>query len=117
MNTSRIVTYPSTVEPQGNHKVILIDPTEEDQTRIEFFLKVSEQNFDVYVYRGEYYDLEFLNHICTAADWVLINDSSEVKTNLDNQTRYGTGQELLHPVDYFIKIDRNNVDNANESVV
>jgi hypothetical protein len=117
MNTSRIVTYPSTVESAGNHKVILIDPSENDQARIEFFLKVSEQNFDVYVYRGEYYDLEFLNHICTDADWVLINDSSQVKTNLNNQTRYGTGQELLHPVDYFIKIDRNNVDNATESVV
>lgn len=118
MNNSRIITYPSTVESEGNHKVILIDPTDEDQVRIEFFLKVSEQNFDVYVYRGEYHDLEFLNFICSDADWVLINDLSQVKiSNLTNQTRYGRDLELVHPVDYFIKIDRNIVDNAAKSVV
>jgi len=79
MNTSRFVTYPSTVETNSNHRVVLIDATEQEITQLERFLQTSEENFDVYIYSGESYDLEWLNHVSSDAELILINDLSQVK--------------------------------------
>jgi len=79
MNTSRFITYPSTVETNSNHRVVLIDATEQELTQLERFLQTSEENFDVYVYLGESHDLEWLNHVSTDAELILINDSSQVR--------------------------------------
>ena len=79
MNTSRFVTYPSTVETNSNHQVVLIDATEKDRTQVERFLQTSVENFDVYIYSGESYDLEWLNHVSSDAELILINDLSQVK--------------------------------------
>ena len=56
MSTSRFVTYPSTVEINPNHRVVLIDATEQELTQLERFLQTSEENFDVYIYPSESYD-------------------------------------------------------------
>ena len=79
MNTSRFVTYPSTVETNPNHRVVLIDATEQEITQVERFLQTSEENFDVYIYSGESYDLEWLNHVSSDAELILINDLSQFK--------------------------------------
>ena len=79
MNTSRFITYPSTVETNPNHRVVLIDATKQELTQLERFLQTSEENFDVYMYSGESYDLEWLNHVSSAAELILINDLSQVK--------------------------------------
>ena len=79
MNTSRFVTYPSTVETNSNHRVVLIDATEQELTQLERFLQTSEANFDVYIYPSNSYDLEWLNHASTDAELILINDASQVR--------------------------------------
>ena len=79
MSTSRFVTYPSTVETNPNHRVVLIDATEQELTQLERFLQTSEENFDVYIYSGESYDLEWLNYASTEAELILINDTSQVR--------------------------------------
>ena len=79
MNNSRFITYPSTVEACLNHRVVLIDATEQELTQVERFLKTSVENFDVYIYSGESYDLEWVNHVSTDAELILINDASQVK--------------------------------------
>ena len=79
MNTSRFITYPSTVEACSNHRVILIDATEQELTQLERFLQTSEENFDVYIYPSENYDLEWLNYVSTDAELILINDASQVR--------------------------------------
>jgi hypothetical protein len=79
MNTSRFVTYPSTVEACSNHRVVLIDATEQELTQLERFLQTSEENFDVYIYSGENYDLEWLNYVSIDAELILINDASQVR--------------------------------------
>ena len=79
MSTSRFVTYPSTVEINPNHRVVLIDATEQQLTQLERFLQTSVENFDVYLYSGESYDLEWLNYVSTDAKLILINDASQVK--------------------------------------
>ena len=79
MSTSRFVTYPSTVEINPNHRVVLIDATEQQLTKLERFLQTSEENFDVYIYSGDSYDLEWLNYASTDAELILINDASQVR--------------------------------------
>ena len=79
MNTSRFVTYPSTVETNSNHRVVLIDATEQELTQLERFLQTSEENFDVYIYSGDSYDLEWLNYASSDAKLILINDASQVR--------------------------------------
>lgn len=94
MNTSRFVTYPSTVEACSNHRVVLIDATEQELTQVERFLQTSEENFDVYVYSGDSYDLEWLNYASTDAELILINDTSQVRVT-PNGVRY-QGSPIAH---------------------
>jgi hypothetical protein len=91
---SRFITYPSTVEKSSNHTVILIDATALELAQLERFLKTSDLNFDVYLYRGEDYDLEWLNHVHKSADHILINDASQV--SVTDAERYTTT-----PLSYF----------------
>lgn len=79
MNNSRFITYPSTVETNSNHRVVLIDATEQELTQLERFLQTSEENFDVYIYSGDSYDLEWLNYASSDAKLILINDASQVR--------------------------------------
>ena len=79
MNNSRFVTYPSTVETNSNHRVILIDAIEQELIQVERFLQTSEENFDVYIYPSDSYDLEWLNYASTNAELILINDASQVR--------------------------------------
>jgi hypothetical protein len=79
MSTSRFVTYPSTVEACSNHRVVLIDATEQELIQLERFLQTSRENFDVYIYPSENYDLEWLNYASTDAKLILINDASQVR--------------------------------------
>ena len=92
---SRFITYPSTVEKSNNHTVLLIDSTEDELAQLERFLKISVQNFDVYLYQGTTGDLEWLNHINQNIDYVLINDICEVKITP------GGNRYQSNPVEYF----------------
>ena len=79
MNTSRFITYPSTVEFNPNIKVILIDATAEELAQLERFLQTSQTNFDVYLYEGATGDLEWLNYASYDNKLILIKDTSEVR--------------------------------------
>jgi hypothetical protein len=107
---SRFITYPDTVEPIGNHTVVLVDADVDDVERIGLFLKSSVRDFDVYLYKGEQHDLEWLNYIHNQADQIILNDASQVTVSHDS-LRYGPELDLVNPLDYFIKIDKETVDN------
>jgi len=102
---SRFITYPSTVEREDNHTVVLIDATDDEINDIGEFLTQSVKNFDVYIYQSDLYDLEWLNSIGKTANDYLINDNSEVTITPDS-IRYGVGLELDKPLDYFKKLDK-----------
>lgn len=106
MNNSRFITYPSTVESNNNHKVVVIDATEQELGQLERFLQTSRENFDVYLYKGDSYDLEWLNYVSTDSELILINDNSQVKIT-PSGVRY---QDNL--IDYFERIEQNPVDTA-----
>jgi hypothetical protein len=98
---SRFITYPSTVEKSNNHTVILIDATAEELTRLERFLKISDINFDIYLYTGEYYDLEWLNYVSGLSDHILIKDDSQVRVT--SAERY-----ITEPLVYFEQYELDN---------
>ena len=105
---NRLITYPSTVEKTDHHTVVLIDCDTKDFGDLLLFLKTSKTNFDVYTYRGDMYDLEWLNHLSYSADAYLINNSSQVRVT--SGIRYGFGQEFFNPLEYFQKIEQTSVD-------
>ena len=104
MSTSRFVTYPSTVETNSNHRVVLIDATEQELTQLERFLQTSEENFDVYIYSGDSYDLEWLNYVSNDAKLILINDASQVRVT-PTGIRYQN-----NPLEHFEKIEQSTLD-------
>ena len=99
MNNSRFITYPSTVETCSNHRVVLIDATEQELTQLERFLQTSKENFDVYIYPSDSYDLEWLNYVSTDAELILINDASQVRV-----TPYGVRYQG-NLLEYFERIE------------
>lgn len=109
---SRFITYPSVVEKSTNHTVILIDATADELVRLERFLKISDMNFDVYLYPGNMGDLEWLNHVSYNVDQTLINNDSEVSAS--SSIRYGLEQLLKEPLDYFEQYE---VDNQSAEVL
>ena len=104
MNNSRFITCPSTIEAGLNHRVVVIDATEQELGQLERFLQTSRENFDVYLYKGDSYDLEWLNYVSTDSELILINDSSQVKIT-PSSIRY---QDDL--IDYFEQIEQANID-------
>lgn len=112
---NRLITYPSTVEKTTHHTVALVDCDAKDFMDVLAFLKTSKTDFDVYTYRGDYYDLEWLNHVGHSADVFLINDSSQVKVS--SNIRYGSGQKYANPLAYFEQIEQQSLDNTAESLL
>lgn len=103
---SRFITNPSLIESDGNHAVVLVDATTDDIENIGYFCKVSNKNYDVYLYRGDSNDLEWLSAISNQADHILINESSHVTINtISNLSKFGPNQALEDPLAYFQNVD------------
>ena len=113
---NRLITYPSTVEKNGNHTVVLVDCKPKHFGELLVFLKTSKKNFDVYVYTGDKHDLEWLSYIGDKTDAYLIDDESQVKIT-PTSIRYGQGLEVTKPLDYFEKIEQSSVDTVEEKVL
>lgn len=104
---SRFITYPSIVEKSNNHTVILIDANESDIEDIGYYCKVSDTNYDIYLYRGDTDDLQWLSHVSQLADYVLISESSNITSPSSNLAKFGNQQTIPAPLDYFLQHDAN----------
>jgi len=103
---SRFITYPSLVDKSENHTVTIVDATPDDIENIGFFLKSTDKNFDVYLYRGDLNDLEYLSHASDNSDHILVSSASQVTiTNATNVTTFGQGANLNNPLKYFKDFD------------
>jgi len=103
---SRFITPPDTVYPDSNHTVVLVDATPEDIEKINYFCNASNKNYDIYLYKGDYDDLQWLGAVTNLADHVLINESSQVTiSGIGNQSKFS-----LNVLEYFQKFD----DNSNQ---
>jgi hypothetical protein len=103
---SRIITYPSTVEKQSNLTVVLIDASVEEVENITMFCQVSNQNYDIYLYKKDLNDLQWLDAILRLADCTLISQNSTVTIdNVDQISKFGLDQQLNTPLAYFQQVD------------
>lgn len=103
---SRFITHPDTVYPDGNHSVVLVDASTDDIENIGYFCKVSNKNYDIYLYRGDLGDLQWLSAITNLADQVLVNETSLVTiTPPERLTKFGSSQQLEDPLAYFQNFD------------
>ena len=97
---SRFITYPDILEKSNNHTVLLVDADIDDVANLATFCSVSKRNYDVYLYKGEQGDLEWLHHLSSRLDKTFIKESSQV--NITSSERYSTVNDLK---EYFTKID------------
>lgn len=104
---SRFITYPSTVAKSNNHTVVLVDADVNDVEDIGFFCKTSNKDYDIYLYKSDVDDLQWLGHVSQLADHVLISDASTIKSPSTNSSVYGKTEELNNPLDYFLRREEN----------
>ena len=103
---SRFITYPSTVEKSQDHTVVLIDADVNDIEKVGLFCKISKKDYDIYLYRGDLDDLEYLNFVVDCAEAVLIHEDSEVYIkNCKKMAKIGNHQEIVNALDYFLTYD------------
>lgn len=85
MTTSRFITHPDIITKDKNTSIVLVDPTQNELSKVERFLQTSKQDFDVYIYYCKNNDLEYLNSICKDSK-TFINQGSQVTAT--NSVRY-----------------------------
>jgi hypothetical protein len=97
---SRFITYPDILKKSNNHTVLLVDADLDDVANLATFCSISKRNYDIYLYKGNQGDLEWLSHLTSNLDKTFVKDSSLV--NITSADRYTTVNDLR---DYFTKID------------
>ncbi len=97
---SRFITYPDILPKSSNHTVLLVDADLDDVANLATFCSLSQRNYDIYLYKGDTGNLEWLNHLSNNLDKTFIKESSQV--TITSSTRY-TGVDDLK--EYFTKID------------
>lgn len=104
---SRFITYPS-IEPRSqDHTIVLIDASTSDIENVGLFCKTSFKEYDIYLYRSDLDDLNWLSSAVANSDMVLINETSTVYiNNHDNLTKFGPNEPLLDPLVYFQNYDQ-----------
>ena len=97
---SRFITYPDILPKSENHTVLLVDADLDDVANLATFCSISKHNYDIYLYKGDQGDLEWLHHLSNRLDKTFIKEGSQVSiTSADN---YSTVNDLK---EYFTKID------------
>lgn len=102
---TRFITYPDLVDKESNHTVTIVDATVNEIEDLAFFCKVCEKDYDVYLYREDIDDLNWLGQITINSDKILVNDSSKVRVPNNNIELFGKFRQTKSPIDYFQKVD------------
>ena len=96
---SRFITYPSVVEKETNHTILLIDAATDDIENIGLFCKSSIKDYDIYLYRADLQEAEWLATVANLADEILIADGSLVSID------FPTTIYITSPLGYFQEFD------------
>jgi hypothetical protein len=102
---TRFITYPDLVDKESNHTVTIVDATVNEIEDLAFFCKVCEKDYDVYLYKEDIDDLNWLGQITVNSDKILVNDSSKVRVPNNNIELFGKFRQTKSPIDYFQKVD------------
>ena len=112
---SNIITPPDFVKTKAEN-IVLIDPDWSEIEDVAFYLKSATKVYNVYVYRTEMDDLNWLHKVVSKSTVVIVNtvnnDISSVKDLLcvkPTTWYYGEKNFLMNknriekPIDYFVK--------------
>jgi hypothetical protein len=102
---TRFITHPDIVDKESNHTVTIVDATVNEIEDLAFFCKVCEKDYDVYLYREDIDDLNWLGQITVNSDKILVNDSSKVRVPNNNIELFGKFRQTKSPIEYFQKVD------------
>lgn len=114
---SNIVTPPDFVF-NANHSVVLIDPEMSEIEDIAFYLKTAKKAFNVYVYKTDMGDEQWLAKAISESMTVVINTVQNENSLFKDKMAvkrdafyYGPKRFLMNnnrlekPIDYFVQID------------
>lgn len=112
---SKLVTPPDVVKGRA-YSVVVVDPTLEEVDDLALFLQYSDRQFNVYLYRAEMNDEEWLNKVVEKSNTVIVNTvntvCSEIKDRLVvNPKNFYYGQKkfmmntnkIEKPIDFFVQ--------------
>ena len=101
LTNSRFITHPSLVDKSSNRTVLVVDATEDDVENIGLFCKVSNKNYDVYLYRIELNDEKWLNSILAVTDSILQKETSSVIIDNTSIVKFNKATDLLSNFENF----------------
>jgi hypothetical protein len=81
--------------------VLLVDADLDDVANLATFCSISQRNYDIYLYKGDQGDLEWLNHLSGSLDKTFVKEHSHV--TIASSDRYATVNDLK---EYFTKFDQ-----------
>jgi hypothetical protein len=100
--TSRFITYPDIVDSTENHPVLLVDANQYNIEDIALFCKVSDKDFDIYLYKNDLNDLEWLSAVADRVEQILKSSGSSVTISPDDRViEFGLDKQLTNPLGYF----------------
>ena len=111
MTTSRFITHPDVITKDKNTSIVLVDPTQNELSKVERFLQTSEQDFDVYIYYHKNDDLEYfyeeINHYKNLTDIqnaIILN-----KINIDEYFKIINNNKKYNQYIPFLIYKENNI--------
>jgi hypothetical protein len=121
---SNIITPPDFINSRAL-SITMIDPEMTEVEDVAFFLKTATETFNVYVYRSEMDNEEWLTEVVTKSTAVVVNtvntSCSKIKDKLAVNPKtyyYGPKNFLMNknriekPIDYFIQITNQKENNV-----
>jgi len=102
---SRFITHPDIVDKESNYTITVVDATVNEIEDLAFFCKVSERDYDVYLYKQDLDDLNWLSNITINSDKILVSDSSTVRVPNNNIELFGKFRSTKSPIEYLQKVD------------
>jgi len=105
IQNSRFITYPDLVDKQNNYVILLVDALVEDIENAGLFCKTSVKDYDIYLYREDMNEPNWLESVANLADTILINHASSIKFDQTNTKLYGISCDLKSPLQFLRDID------------
>jgi hypothetical protein len=101
---SRFITYPSLVEKEYK-TILIVDASNDNIEDVGLFCKASQADYDIYLYKEEINDTDWLNTIANFADCILVNIESNAVISGNQIFQFGLSQRLNTPLAYFQEIE------------
>lgn len=97
---SQFITYPDIIENTQNFSILLIDANQTEIENVGLFCKTADHGFDIYLYREEINDLQWLSKVQTKVHTILISNQSKVTIMAEDVLYYGQGEHITDPLSY-----------------